>query len=195
MSNGLNKPSVRNQTKSLSDRVGGIEQNFARVLFGINQRFQGTDQRLVTLEELVDAAIELHGRDEIARIVDAKRVERAQALAAQEKATLQQAVEDGYAVAAEKAGERSIVVGKYVNADGTVIEPGRAQLVMPGIQPQFREKLLGQPVGTAVELPDGGKFVLDEIYEVDEAKAIEIQAKRAAAAAQAAGEADASEQN
>jgi hypothetical protein len=188
MSNGLNKPSTRQQTKSLSERLGALEENFARVLFGINQRFQGIDQRLVTLEELVDGLMEQNGRGEIERIVDAKRLERAHALAAQERATLDQAVVDGYASAVEVAGARSIVIGKYLDAQGVTIEPGRAQLVMPGIAPHFREKLLGQGAGTSIDLPDGGKFVVVEIYEVDEAKAIEVQAKKAAAAAQAAGE-------
>lgn len=187
MSNGLNRPSARAQAKSLSERVSGLEQNFARFLFGINQRLVATDQRLVTNEELIDAVIELQGRDEVMRLVDERRLARAKALAEQEKATLDRGIIDGYVSAAEKVGARSIIVGKYLDSAGNVIEPGRTQLAIPGIEPEFRQLLLGNPVGTTIDLPDG-QFVLQEIYEVDEKKALELQAKSAAAAVAEAGE-------
>lgn len=182
MSNGLNKPTQRQVQRSLSDRTGGLEQNLARALFGINQRFQGVDSRLINNEELVEALVELQGRADVEAFVDAKRKERAQALADKEKATLEAAVIDGYVVAADKVGPTSIIIGKYIDAAGDVIEPGRAQLVMTGVQEQFRAQLLDQAVGKALDLPNGEKFELLEIYSVDEEKFKAVMAAKQAAA-------------
>jgi hypothetical protein len=182
------------QVKSLSERVTNLEEHLAKLLFGLNQRFQGVDQRLATVEEIADAVMDLQGRNEVERQMDESRVVRARELAAFEKAKLEQGIADGYVVQAEKVGEKSIVIGKYVDTAGNVIEPGRAQLVMPGIAPQFREKLLGQTAGVVLDLPDGGKFVLDAAYDVDEKKALEVQAAKAAAATEQAGETAASDE-
>ena len=176
------------QVKSLSERVTNIEENFARVLFGLNQRFQGVDQRIGVVEEIADAMMDLHGREEVERQMNENRIVRARAQSEREKATLEQGIAEGYVTLAEKVGEKSIVVGKYLDSVGTVIEPGRAQLVMPRIAPEFREKRLGQAAGTTLDLPDGGKFVLDEAYDIDEKKALEVQAAKASAAAAQGGE-------
>ena len=196
---GLNKPSVRQTQRSLSDRVGGLEQNLARVLFGINQRFQASDQRLITLEDLVEALVNLQGAQDVQAFVNEKRVERAHEAAAKEKASLEEGITDGFVLKAASVGDKSIIVGKYFNAEGKVIEPGRAQLVIPGVQPQFKELLIGKTTGTVLDLPNGEKFELTEIYEVDEEKAREVmkaKAEKAAAdATTAAGEAAAADEN
>lgn len=194
MSNGLNKPSARQAQKSLSDRlttaegnIDGLNQNVARALLGINQRFNEHNGRLITTEELVDALVDIQGREEVERLVDERRLERAEKLAAQEKGSLDQAISDGYVLAAEVAGEKSVIIGKYLASDGSVIPPGRAQLVMTGVQEQFRNQLLGKGVGTKLDLADGGKFELTEIYEVDDEKyQAFVAAKQAAAVNEAA---------
>lgn len=189
MSNGINKPTQRQQVKSISERMSGVEQNVARVLVAINQRFQEDGNRLNTLDEFIDALLENAGRAEILAIVNEKRVARARAAAENEKRLLDEGVADGYILPAEKAGEKSLIVGKYVTADGNDVEPGRLQLVMPTVQAEFKTKLLGQQAGFSVDLPGGGKFVVLELYEIDEAKANEVQNAKAAKAAQDAIEA------
>src|SRR5688572_16819656 len=158
------KPSVRQEQKSLSQRVGGLEQNFTRFLVGVQQRLSGGDQRLAQLEEQIAALIELNGKDEVVRIIDEGRIARARAEAEVEKGKLDEGIADGYISAAEQIGERSLVVGRVLGPDGKVQEPGRLQLVMPGVQKPFQEKLLNQPVGTTIDLPGGAKFEVQEIY-------------------------------
>lgn len=195
---GLNKPSVRQTQRSLSDRVGGLEQNLARVLFGINQRFQASDQRLTTLEDLVEALVNLQGAQDVHAFVNEKRVERAREASAKEQASLEEGISDGFVLKAASVGDKSIIVGKYTDVEGKVIEPGRAQLVIPGVQPQFKELLIGKTPGAILDLPNGEKFELTEIYEVDEEKAREVIKARAekatAAATAAAGEAAAADE-
>jgi hypothetical protein len=186
MSNGVVKQGLRQQQKGLSERVSGLEQSVARMLFGINQRFQGTDQRLSALEENSEALIELNGAEDISRIVQEKRVERARAQAEQEKASLDEGVKDGYVNATQAVGEKSIIVVRYTDKDGKVIEPGRAQLVIPGVQPKFKDQLLGKAVGLKMKLDDGGECELLEIYDVDEDKAREVMEAKQKAATEAA---------
>jgi hypothetical protein len=189
MSNAL-KPGLRQQQRSLSDRVGALEQNLARALMGVQQRFQALDQRTTSLEELVEALVNIQGSEDVQSFVDGRRLERAERLAAQEKASLEEAVKDGYVLPVEKVGEKSILVGKYIGADGGVIPPGRVQLVMAGgVAPEFRDKLLGQTVGKTLDLANGEKYELSEIYEVDEAKAKAVISAKAAAAVQDAAKA------
>lgn len=188
MSNGINKPSQRQQVRSISQRVESLEQNMARFLFAVNQQNQQIATDMNNAKEQLEALIELNGVEEVQRIINEKRVEKARVQAAQEKASLDEGIADGYVLTSEKIEEKSLIVGRYVGKDGTVVEPGRAQLVMPGIAPQYREKLLGQTVGFKLtDLPDGGSFEVLEIYNVDEAKANEvIQAKQKAQAEAAA---------
>jgi hypothetical protein len=183
MSNGLNKPSIRQQQRSLSERLQALEENTVRLLVGINQRFELDDKRLISLEELVEALANLQGLEEVQEFVDAKRIERARAASAAEKAALDQGIADGYMVVAPVVDEKSLLVLKYTNADGSVIEPGRVQLPAEKVQPQFKDQILGKGVGTIIDLPGGAKCELLEIYGVDEAKHKEVQAAKAAAQA------------
>lgn len=184
MSNNINKSSQRQQVKSISQRVSDVEKNVGRALAAVSQRFQEDGNRLNTIDEFVDALIEQAGREDIFAIVNEKRVARARAAAENEKRLLDEGIADGYVLPAEKIGERTLIVGKYVSPDGNDVEPGRVQLVMPTVQAEFKAKLLGQQAGFAMDLPGGGKFLAQELYEVDEAKANEVQRAKAAKATQ-----------
>jgi hypothetical protein len=188
MSNDLNKPSQRTQVRGLTERVTSLEQNVARVLFGVNQRFQGFDQRMSSQEEIVAALVELNGVEEIERIINEKRIERARQQAKSEQDSLNEGIADGYIIPVEKVGKKSIIVVRYFDKDGKIIEPGRAQLVMPGVKPDFQEKLLGQSVGLKLDLDGGGWVELMEIYDVDEVKAAEVDAAKQKAAAEKAAD-------
>lgn len=196
MGSGLEK-----KTKSLSDRLGQLEQGFTRFLVGVNQRLQGADQRLAMVEETLAALVELNGVDDVTKLINEKRIERARQEAVEEKAKLDKGIEEGYVLVADVVGERSLVVGRHVGKDGTVVEPGRVQLVVPNVVAGFKEKLLGQPAGAKLAMPDGnGEFEVLEVYNVDDEKFKALAAARQKAAqekqaavlqaAQAAGETD-----
>lgn len=178
--------SVRSQQRSLSDRIGTMEQSVAKMLFGINQRFMGSDQQINELIEKVDALVQLQGAEDVSAYIANARIERARAASAQEQASLEEAIKDEIVKPAEAAEERSLIVGRYYHKDGSVQEPGRAQLVMPGVQAEARAKLLGQKAGFVLDLPDGSKFELLEIYSVDEERAVKLREERQKAALDAA---------
>lgn len=198
MSNNLNKPGQRAVVRSLSERVNLLEQNTTRFVWAVNQQLQPLSQRLSVAEETLIALVALAGEEDVQSYINDRRVERAREQSDQEKASLDEGIADGYVASVEKIEEKSLIVGRYLDKDGKAMEPGRAQLVMPGIAPQFREKLLGQAVGTSLDLPEGGKFEVSEIYSIDEEKAktvMEAKQKAAAeAAVQAAAEAEKEEE-
>ena len=165
------KQGLRQQQKSLSERITNLEESLARVLYGVNQRFQAIDQRLALLEETAAALTQIQGPDDVASFITAERTERAKTQMEQEQTSLEASLRDGYVAKAEVVGERSLIVGQYKKADGTVVEPGRAQLAMPGVAEQFKAQLLGKGAGTVLELPENNTFELLEIYTVDEEKA------------------------
>lgn len=194
MSNG--KPGIRQEQRSISSRLSGLEQNFTRFLIGANGRIQNHDERLATGEEKLEALIELAGLDEITAVIDRRRVERARAESAQEKGRLEEGVADGYLTTIEKVAERSLVVGRLIDKEGQVIEPGRLQVAVPTIKPEFKSQLLDQAVGVLIDLNNGTKFELLEIYNVDEEKAkavFEAKQKAAQEAAAAIAKAEAGE--
>ncbi len=186
MSNVI-KQGLRQQQRTLSERITALEQGLAQVLYKINQRFGSLDTGLVEANEKIEALIELlSSTDEVQRVVQRKRLEQAQAQVEREKAALAEGVKEGYLVMADKVGERSLITGRYIDASGKVEEPGHTQLAIPGVALQFKEKLLGQSVGTFLDLPTGGKFELVAIFEVDDAKYKEVMEARAKAQADAA---------
>lgn len=197
MSNNLNKPSQRAQVRSISDRVSMMEQNMTRFVWAVNQELQGIKQRLGLLEETVAALVILAGQDDVNNLVNDRRIEQAREMSDREKASLEEGIADGYVVSALKIDEKSLIVGRYTDAEGKVIEPGRAQLAMPGIAVQFRDQLMGQGVGFKLDMPEGGNFEVLEVYSVDDEKARQVleekQKKAAEEAVKAAGEAEAAQ--
>ena len=179
MANGNN---VQDKQRSLSGRMSGLEEAITQLLVGLNKTIGELKGRLDNLEEEVSALSNIQGFDEVAKFISDKRIERARAASAQEKASLDQGIADGYVSTADTVGERSLIVGQYSTADGKVQEPGRVQLIMPGVHENFRPLLMGQAAGAVVALPGGNKFTLLEIYTVDEEKAVALQAAAAAKA-------------
>lgn len=184
------KQGARQQVRTLSERITALEQGLAQVLYKINQRFSGIDGGLIETNEQIEALIELTSSiEEVQKVVERRRIERARAQAEREKASLEEGVKEGYLLKAEKAGAKSLIVGRYLDKEGKVEEPGRVQLAMPAVAEQFRDKLMGQAVGTTLDLPSGGKYELTEIYDVDDAKYKALQEAKQKAAQEAAAQA------
>lgn len=169
---------LRQQQKSLSERITVLERAMAQLTTGVQQTLIELRQKQQDADDIGEALTRLNGKNEVDAEVKAIRIERLQAQANAEKDSLEAGVKDGFIVPTDKAEEKSVIVGRYLDTTGAVQEPGRSQLVMPGIQEAFRAKLMGQGAGTVLDLPNGAKFEVQEIYNVDEAKYAEVQAKR-----------------
>lgn len=201
MSNGINKPTIRQTSKALTEqlkemgqRVAVLEQNHARIVFGVNEKNQAIAGDFQTLRDTVNAIVKAAGiQEQVEALVKQAMTERARSQAAEEATALKRGVEDGYMVPAEFVGPKSLIVGKFVDASGQDVEPGRAQFVFPGLEESFKQQLAGKAAGTEVSV-DGGKFVLQEVYEIDVQKMQELRMKlQQAATADAVAKAAAAE--
>lgn len=188
MSTPKPEKSLRSQTRSITERLTSLERNLFQFVPGVEAKIGDSDRRLADLEEKIEALIELAGASDVEQVINRRRVEQARASAAIEKQRLDDGVKEGYILPTEKVGEKSILVGT-ITKDGEVVEPGRFQMTMVKVKPQFKEKLLNQAAGVVVDIENGGKFELTEIYEVDTAKALEIFKQKQEEAQKAAAEA------
>jgi hypothetical protein len=116
------------------------------------------------------------GPDVVTQKVMEANQERQVAEMNQNKAQVQQLLDQGILVKAEKVSERSLLVGQETTK-GTeekpaeVIFPGRQQLMFGQIRPDLKDKVLGATVGFQIDTPAGNVFTLQEIYDVTEKKA------------------------
>lgn len=173
-----------------------------KMLGDINRVNGITEHRLVTLEKSMNAVVEIV--DKVAdtlnkldlsydttedgvttrrgikletvmvvlkRQIQAEQAERAE----QEKAAIAQAVKDGLIAFDETVSESSLIVGREVEADGTVRHPGWVQLQFSEARPDLKALFLGKKAGDSVSMGKG-TFEVDEIYKAvprapEEAKA------------------------
>lgn len=177
----------QSKPRSLNDRVTILEQTTVQVVTDYENRLKGIGTKLAEHQEILDALCELAGKEQVAQLVNQNRIARARAQAAQEEMSLKAGITAGYVVPGEVIGEKSILIGRFVKPDGTVEEPGRAQFVVPGLTGEVKASVIGQKAGYELAIPSGDKFVVDEVYELDQEKAKEyVQAQQKAAAEEAA---------
>jgi ABC-type transporter Mla subunit MlaD len=153
------------QLKELETRAKNQEETLIHVVRATEQVLQKQNQELSSLKEMVNALVGLVGPDEIAKAIDDNRIAAAEENAKQVQANIAKGLENKKLVKAEKVSEQSVIVGQETNADGSVLAPGYSAMSFSEIKPDFQTKLLGQPVGFAVETETGGKFTVTEIID------------------------------
>lgn len=157
--------SQRKQVKSALERIETLEQTLPQITAGINGAFQQVEGKFAELAEILDALVDLTGKEQVDSQLKETRERKAQEAVEEAKAAIAAAVEAGRLQAAASIGGQTIVVGKESDKDGNVAAPGRIQLNMAQIKPEFQEKLLGQAPGFSFDLPTGGKFEVTEAYD------------------------------
>jgi hypothetical protein len=156
--------SQRKQVKSALERIEALESTLPQVISGVNQAFNNFDQNLSSMKELLEALVHLTGETQVQSVVESTRELRAKEQAAAMESAVKQAVQEGRLVPTETIGEKSLVVGKETKADGTVLGAGRTQLAFSSVKQEFREALSGKGVGFVMDLPEGAKFEVFEVY-------------------------------
>jgi hypothetical protein len=168
---------LRQQQKSLNERVSVIEEALSKMMVGVQKRFIELSQSEQDAKDFIEALSRLSGHEEVQAEVKALRLDRLHVQMNTEKDSMDAGVAAGYILPVAGAGPESAIVGRYIEASGEVQEPGRVQMGMPGIQEEFRAKLMGQGPGTVLDLPNGAKFEVQEVYNIDNDKLAEVQAK------------------
>lgn len=182
--------SIRAKAKGIEQRVKQLEESFARLLVGLDQRLNNFGQMFGQATEVSEALIEAVGEELVTEILQRKRQERAEKQAAEESRQLEEAVSEGYVTPAEVIGENAFIVGHEVDAQGNALGgTGRQQVAYKTLKPEFKEQLLGKGVGTEVKTPAGGTFTVRAVYDLDENKYQEVARAKAEAVQKAAEEA------
>jgi len=154
------------RTANALDRIDGIEQTLSAIIPQINNSFANMSRQQESQGEVLEAVVTILGQDTITATVKANRDARALATMEAEKKGLEELKANGTLAAVEVVSDKSLIVGREFNADGTIIHPGRVQVAYQRVDAQFQPQLLGKGVGITFDLPKGGKFEVLEIYEV-----------------------------
>ena len=158
------------RTSNALDRLDQVEKTIPNLISAINNSLGGLNNQLNSQGEVLEAVVELLGVETVQSTIKASRERKATEAMEAEKKALEELKSRGDVAPAEKISEKALIVGREYNKDGTVRHPGRAQVAFQRVDDQFRQGLLGQAAGFVLELPNGGKFEVLEIYEVVEKK-------------------------
>lgn len=151
---------------AVEKRVTDVEQTLSKVLMAINQVLGQLGKNLDEVAETVEALVNLTGPEQVAQAIAEIRATKLRQNADQTKAKVAEMVANGTLVKAEAVtGEKSLIVGREVQADGAEIPPGYAAVRFTQLKPDYREKLTGKKVGDTMDTESGGKFTVNEVYE------------------------------
>lgn len=157
---------IAKRTTNALDRLDAVEKVLPELVTGINNSLGSMNQQLNAQGEVLDALVGLLGRDTVETAIKTNRETKATEMMEAEKKAYEELKVAGALSVVEKVTEKSIVVGREYNPDGTVRHPGRAQVAFQRVDAAFKDALLGQPAGFILELPNGGKFEVVEVAEV-----------------------------
>lgn len=165
MSNQAAKAIAKAQKPALQ-RLDKHEDDIKALMQGMQQGFGLFDQKIRTLEEIIDVVVGLVGADKVAEAISARRAEQDQQESDNEKKGLEMAKAKDMIVVGVEVNEKSIIVGHEVDSDGQTTPPGRSQLLFNQVKADLKAGLLGKKVGEGIDTPVGGKFVIDELWDI-----------------------------
>lgn len=168
------------RTSNALDRLDAVEKTIPDLISAINNSLGGLNQQLNAQGEVLEAVVSLLGQETVQNTIKETRERKATELMEQEKKAMEELKASGAIAASETVTEKSIIVGREFNPDGSVRHPGRAQVPFARVDQNFKEALLGKSVGFVMDLPTGGKFEVVELYEVVPKPAPEAPAAPAA---------------
>jgi len=164
----MDQRQLAKKTSNALERLDQVEKTVMNIVSAVNNSISQLGNQIGGVTEVLDAVVQTLGVETIQKIMSENRVAKAEAQAESEKAALAELLAKGDIKAVDKVSEKSIVVGRETDKDGTVRLPGRAQVAFARIDPNFQPQLLGQGPGFSLDLPNGGKFEVLEAYEVVE---------------------------
>lgn len=165
MNNTPPKQGVRARERNALERISGLEQDFQRLVQGVQQAMNQLESTQQTISEVLDAVVNITGTEPVQAKIAELRKKRASESAAKAKEALDLALVDGKIEQIEKVETGCILTGVEYDKDGNAIDPGYVQLNLDVVKPQFQEKMLGQGVGFKFETETGGQFEVTGIYK------------------------------
>lgn len=179
MGSGIGKK-AHDKAVSALDRIVNLERAVENLWNGTQQSLMLVDQKLQQQDEMVTAIVNILGAEVVRDQVVAQRKAEQEARLEAAKDAVEDAVErqlllplERFPSAEEMSAENDdveeklskiLVVGRELEADGTVTPPGRVQQPLNRILPGIRASLASKSTGDSVDLPEGRKFTVDGLY-------------------------------
>ena len=148
----------------------------------LQQEVFGLRQTASFASEVIAALVACVGEELVAQEIDRQREKRQSDAEAQQAEGVKAMVEQGILKVVDVVGPKSFLVGQDifdVVAGQPVRRPMRVQFEAANIKPELQSNYLGKKVGDEVVIPSaqpgasGGRFVINEIYDIDVVKAVE----------------------
>lgn len=177
--------SQRKQVKNALERLDEAEQKLEGFIYAFNQAVVPLAPRIEGMEEVLQAVANIIGLDKIQNEVALVRKKKLEEKMAAEKVGIDTALLNGQIVQADKVSDASVIIGAEYDVAGEV-KIARVQTVAANLRPEYKDKIMGQGVGTEIDVmgpevgedgkpiagPDGapilvkvGTFKITEIYD------------------------------
>ena len=181
MSAGPKNLLALNRNKPILERLTAIEDAINALVTDredLGKSIQSTVDKLQFVNgktaEVVEAVITALGADfkpkidEAAKANDKARKER---IAALQSAQVAELVANNKLKSVTEVSDKSLIVGRELDANNEVIHPGRAEILFSEVDPAIQTELKGKTVGYMLEAKNSTKFEVTEIYEAVESSA------------------------
>lgn len=159
------KQGVRARERNALERISGLENDFARLVQGVQAAVNEINQKLNTISEVLDAVVTLNGAEKVQQQMADTRRQRAEERAKASKDALDNALLEGTIEQIEKIEDGATITGVEYDKEGKPLPPGYVQLPFDTVKPEFKEKMLGQGVGFKFETEPGGTFEVTGVYK------------------------------
>lgn len=157
---------VLDRVRALEEMTKGMAMFLQNEIPGLKHMVGALKQSEANLVEVLNAMMGVLGGEEFTKKVQdqlhSNRVNR-------QKELVSKAVSDGLLVQVAKVSENSLLIGKEMSKDGTVLNGGRSQLEYSQLTDEAKVSALNQEVGHTINGEDG-MFEIQEIYELSPQK-------------------------
>lgn len=171
------------QTTGALQRLDALEKGQQQILLAVRQTFGLIDARIGGQQASLNALITLFGRDVVEAEIIRQKIAELEENSAKEKAVFDAAVADGKVVKAEVVGDRTVVIGHEVDADGKDLYPTRVQMLYGQLKPELKPAYKDHRVGDVIDTPINTKFTINELWDIVLPTPADIAAAASAATA------------
>lgn len=165
MSSILSKTSARGQAKTALERIAELETLLNNFISSTKLSFENNEKNVNELVSVVTAVVRTVGPEPVQEALKTIEAEKAEAEIEQAKKNLADALESKILAEAPVVTADSIVTGREVDAEGTVVGAGYVQTDYANVKPEFQAKVLTAKVGDKVETVPGRFFEITGIFE------------------------------
>jgi len=168
MSYEKNEQKQKQQVLNVVQRTERLEKVHDALASETMAAFSRVDKKFVEHSELLGAIVDIVGADTIVARINERQQQRDKDASDKAAAGVKLLVEKGDLKVVDTIGEKTLIVGRDLDAGGNPIGPGRVQVEFALLKPDFKEKLAGGKVGTTIVTASDEEKGVTQTFEVTE---------------------------